>query len=284
MAQHRSTFTVGAMSRLLEVSRSGFYDWCKRRVCRRTLTDLKLMVELLKIFSESGRTYGRPRLLAAMRRLGHRISGKRVGKLMKMAGIVPVSLKRFRVRTTDSEHALPISANLVRRNFRAAGPNQIWVSDITYVRTRRGWGYLCVILDLFSRRIVGWSLKGHMRTSLVKAALRNALDQRRVEPWSLIFHSDRGSQYCSRSFREMLRTHRIISSMSAKGDCFDNAVAESVFGTIKTERIHTREYENLAEAHADLFRYIDGFYNRRRLHSYLGFRSPEEFEMNPEAA
>lgn len=284
MAQHRSTFPVGMMSKVLEVSRSGFYDWCNRRVSQRTLGDLKLIFELTRIFWESGCTYGRPRLHAALKKMGFSVGRNRVRKLMKMAGIRPITQKKFRVKTTDSEHALPISANLVKRKFTTTRPNEVWVSDITYVRTRKGWAYLCVILDLYSRRIVGWSVREHMKTSLVKEALRSALAQRPVQPWSLIFHSDRGSQYCSGPFREMLRANKIKSSMSARGDCFDNAVAESVFGTIKTERIHTREYENLAEARADLFRYIEGFYNRRRLHSYLGFRSPEEFEERPEAA
>lgn len=277
-------FSVEAMSRILEVSRSGFYDWCSRKASRRTLADCFLIGIIREIFEENERTYGVPRLLKALRKRGFHLGPKRIKKLMKMGAIQPVSEKKFRVRTTDSDHALPVSANLVRRNFHAEQPNQVWVSDITYIRTRRGFVYLCIIMDLYSRRIVGWALKPHMRTSLVKSALQSALSQRTVQPWKLIFHSDRGSQYASRSLREMLRRHEIVSSMSAKGDCFDNACAESVFGTIKRERIHHAHYENFIDARIDLFRYIEGFYNRRRLHSYLGYMSPVDFESSKEAA
>lgn len=272
------------MSRTLDVSRSGFYSWLKRGDSRRAIEDHELIKEMWEIFIQSDWTYGCPRLHHALKCRGYAVSRKRVARLMKVAVIRPKTQKRRRPRTTDSRHSHPISANLLRRNFRADRPNQVWVSDITYVRTRLGFAYLCVVLDLFSRRIVGWSLKPHMRSSLVEDAVRMALSQRRVEPWSLIFHSDRGSQYACKSFRSLLRRYKIISSMSRKGDCFDNACAESVFGTIKTERIHHREYENFVDARQDLFLYIEGFYNRRRLHSYLGYMSPEEFELTTEAA
>jgi putative transposase len=270
---------VSLLTRTLEVSRSGFYDWCRRRISRRTRDDARLIDVMVKLFYQNEEVYGRPRLFRDLRKLGYRIGEQRVRKLMKLAGIQPISEKRFRVRTTDSNHSFPISANLVRRNFKTTRPNQVWVSDITYIRTRRGWAYLCVILDLYSRRIVGWSVRPHMKATLVTESLAMALAQRKVNPWSLTFHSDRGSQYASRKVRSMLRDYKIVSSMSAKGDCYDNAVAESVFGTIKTERIYTREYETLSEVKQDLFRYIEGFYNRRRMHSYLGYRSPEEFEI-----
>lgn len=237
-----------------------------------------------RIFEANEQTYGVPRLLRDLRKMKIRIGPQRIARLMRTAGIRPIMQKTFKPKTTDSEHSMPVSANLIGRNFQADAPNRVWVSDITYVRTRRGFAYLCIIMDLYSRRIVGWSLKEHMRTSLVKAALGSALAQRKVEPWKLIFHSDRGSQYASGSLRKMLRENQIISSMSAKGDCYDNACAESAFGTIKRERIHHRQYENFVDAQTDMFRYIEGFYNRRRLHSYLGYRSPVEFESNPEAA
>jgi putative transposase len=275
---------VSLLTRTLEVSRSGFYDWCRRRIPRRTRDDARLIEVMVKLFYQNEEVYGRPRLFRDLRKLGYRIGEQRVRKLMKLAGIRPISEKRFQVRTTDSNHSSPISANLVRRNFKTTRPNQVWVSDITYIRTRRGWAYLCVILDLYSRRIIGWSVRPHMKANLVTESIEMALAQRKVQPWSLTFHSDRGSQYASRKVRSMLRDYKIVSSMSARGDCFDNAVAESVFGTIKTERIYTREYETLSEVKQDLFRYIEGFYNRRRMHSYLGYRSPEEFEMMKKAA
>jgi len=284
IAENCKQFTVKAMSAALGVSKSGYYDWRKRPVCDRARLDRIFTRILVAAFRESEGTYGAPRLRECLRGVGFGVGKERIARLMKTAGIRPVSQKTFRVKTTDSDHKLPVSANLIRRNFSAKRPNQVWVSDITYVKTQRGFVYLCVVVDLFSRRIVGWAIRDHMHASLVNSAMRMALSRRRVKPWSLIVHSDRGSQYGSRSFRRLLLKHRIMSSMSAKGDCFDNAVAESIFGTIKTERIHTREYQDLTEAKKDLFRYIEGFYNRRRLHSYLGYVSPEEFEMRAEAA
>lgn len=278
-------FSVETMSRILGVSRSGFYDWCSRSISRRKIQDCFLTEVIRRIFEASEQTYGVPRLMRELRKMRIRIGPSRIARLMRIGGMRPIMQEAaFKPKTTDSEHSLPVSANLIGRNFRVCQPNRVWVSDITYVRTRRGFAYLCIIIDLYSRRIVGWSLKEHMRTSLVTAALRCALSQRTIEPWNLIFHSDRGSQYASRSFRNLLRENRIISSMSAKGDCFDNACAESTFGTIKRERIHHRRYENFVDAQMDMFRYIEGFYNRRRSHSYLGYRSPMEFESNPEAA
>lgn len=243
-----------------------------------------LLREIWKIFLESGKRYGRPKLLEGLWKLGYRVSGKRVWKLMQRAGIRSICVKKWKIATTDSNHRMPVSANLLRRNFSAPGPNRVWVSDITYIRTKTGWLYLCVILDLYSRRIVGWSLRPHMKASLVCEALRHALATRTVEPWKLIFHSDRGSQYASQSFRNLLRENKIISSMSRKGDCYDNAVAESVFGIIKRELVHTTVLENLVDTHREMFRYIEGFYNRRRMHSYLDYMSPEEFELAGKAA
>jgi putative transposase len=284
MAQNCSTFSVMMMSQLLDVSRSGYYDWKKRSASRRERFNRILLRFMRAAFRASGDTYGAPRLHRSLRRAGFQVGIRRVRKLMKTAGIRPISQKKFKVKTTDSNHRLPVSANLVNRNFQMDRPNRVWVSDITYIRTRRGFAYLCVIVDLYSRRIVGWSIRENMKVGLLKEALHMALSRRKPKPWSLILHSDRGSQYASRSFRAMLKEHGIISSMSATGDCFDNAVAESVFATIKTERVHTREYQNLTEARMDLFQYIEGFYNRRRMHSFLDYMSPEEFESQSGAA
>ena len=284
MAQHRSTFPVEMMSKLLGVSKSGFYDWRKRQPSRRAREDADLTRLLQQIFEQSKQTYGRPRLHRELRRLGYRVSAKRVGKLAKRAGIRPISQKKFKTRTTDSRHSLPISANLLRRDFSAERPDQVWVSDITYVRVKTGCAYLCTILDLYSRKVVGWSVAMNMKVDLVRQTLAKALGNRTVAPWELTFHSDRGSQYASRAFREELKRHKIKSSMSRTGDCFDNAVAESFFGTLKTERLCHRQYADLEELRLDLFAYIDGFYNRRRMHSYLDYMSPDDFERRVEAA
>ena len=204
MAEFRSAITVKAMSRTLEVSKSGFYAWMKRGFSSRDIEDHELIREMWKIFIESKYTYGCPRLHQALKRRGFSISRKRVSRLMKIGEIRPKKLKIRWVRTTNSRHSHPVSANLLRRNFRASRPNQAWVSDITYIRTRRGFAYLCVVLDLYSRRIVGWPIKPHMKTSLVTDAVRKALAQRKVEPWTLVFHSDRGSQYASKKLRNLL--------------------------------------------------------------------------------
>lgn len=256
----------------------------KRKESRRDQDDRVLLREIRKIFLESGKRYGRPKLLEGLRNQGYRVGGNRVGKLMQRAGIRSICTKKWKVATTDSKHNMPVSANLIGRNFSAPGPNRVWVSDITYIRTKTGWLYLCVILDLYSRRIVGWSLQPHMKATLVCEALRRALAKRTVEPWKLIFHSDRGSQYASNLVRNLLRENKIISSMSRKGDCYDNAVAESVFGIIKRELVHITELENLVDTRREMFQYIEGFYNRRRIHSYLDYMSPEEFELAGRAA
>ena len=269
---------------VMEVSRSGYYDWLRRPMSQRRRDDTRLIQEIKRISIESAQTYGRPRILQELLNHGYHISPRRVQRLMKEADIKVVSNKKVRMRTTDSRHHLPVSANLLKRNFHAQKANQIWASDITYIRTHQGWAYLCIILDLYSRRIVGWSIRDHLRATLVTESLAMAFRKRRVVALSLIFHSDRGSQYASDTVRAVLRENSIISSMSSTGDCFDNAVAESAFGTIKTERVYSQCYESVTEARRDMFRYIEGFYNRRRMHSYLGYLSPEEFEMKNEAA
>lgn len=272
------------MSGILGVSRSGFYDWQKRIVSSREWGNRLLSREIKKVFADSGQVYGSPKITKELIRRGFKVSRKRVFRLMKIAGIKPIIRKKWKIRTTDSRHNMPISPDLLQRDFYAAAPDRKWVSDITYVRTTRGWLYLCVVMDLYSRRIVGWSLRPHMRSSLVCEAFLKACESRNVRPRKLVFHSDRGSQYASRKFRRLLHRYSVRQSMSGKGDCFDNACAESVFGIIKTERIYNRRYENKVDAYRDLFQYIEGFYNRRRIHSYLDYMSPEEFETLREAA
>ena len=278
MAENRSTFTVGTMSGILGVSRSGFYDWLKRRASNRRLRDMELLHEIRRIFRESHETYGCPRIHRELKRSGFNVSGKRVARIMKMAGISPKKPVRRRIVTTDSNHDLPVSPDLLKRDFTADGPNRKWVSDITYIRTLAGWAYLCLVLDLFSRRIVGWSVRSHMKASLVCEAFNMAAASRRPVSGELIFHSDRGSQYASGEFRDVLEKHGVVQSMSRKGECLDNAVAESIIGTIKSELTEHRVYRDPEEARRDVLFYIEGFYNTKRLHSYLDYRSPDEFE------
>ena len=243
-----------------------------------------LISEIKEIFKSSDQVYGRPRITEELKRNGRRVGENRVARLMKKAEIRPITLKKWKTRTTDSRHNFRLSRDLLQRDFHADRPDQKWVSDITYIRTYRGWLYLCVIVDLYSRKIVGWSLRPHMKASLVSEAFRMAVGVRDVEPRKLIFHSDRGSQYASREFRKLLSKYKVRQSMGRKGDCYDNACAESVFGIIKRELIYNRRFENEVDTRRELFKYIEGFYNRRRLHSYLGYMSPEEFESTREAA
>lgn len=278
MAIHRSEFTVKAMSEAYNVSRSGFYGWLKNQSSEKSQKRWNLLKEIRKVFEDSDGTYGSPRVTKQLRRNGIHVNHKPVEKLMKLADLRAETQKKFRVPTTDSNHKLPVSANILDRKFNPEKPNQVWVSDITYIKTIKGFVFLCVIVDLFSRKIVSWDVREHMKTTLIADTLKKALTYRKITPWKLIFHSDRGSQYASREFRNMLSENKIISSMSRTGDCFDNACAESIFATIKKECVHRREFENLIDVQMELFRYIEGFYNRKRLHSYLGYMSPEDFE------
>ena len=266
------------MSEAYKISRSGFYDWLKRQNSDRVKKKWALLSEIRKVFVESDRTYGSPRVTKALRLKGVHVNHKPVEKLMKIANIQAETQKVFKVATTDSNHRKPVSANILNRKFNPVLPNKVWVSDITYIKTKKGFLYLCVVIDLYSRKIISWNVREHMKASLVADTLKSALSLRDVKPWGLIFHSDRGSQYASESVRKILFEKKIISSMSKTGDCFDNACAESSFATIKKESIHRREFENLIDVEMELFRFIEGFYNRRRLHSYLGYMSPEDFE------
>lgn len=276
MSQHRLEFPIEKMAQVFGVSRSGFHKHENREPSDRDVEDLRIVEEMVSIHEESWFSYGRPRILAELKDREIVCGTGRAQKLLKQAGI-SVKIKRAFKVTTDSNHDFPISPNLLKRNFAASAANQVWVSDITYVRTKAGWLYLCLIVDLFSRKIVGWSMKNHMETSLVLAALRMAYEKRRPGP-GLIFHSDRGVQYASIEFRTQLGLYRMLSSMSRKGDCWDNACAESIFATLKRELIYRTEFQNQADAKSLIFRYIESFYNRQRRHSYLGYLSPDEFE------
>jgi transposase InsO family protein len=260
------------------VSRSGYYAWKTRPESRRTKDDAALVVEI-KAASKAGRgNYGSPRVHRELRAKGRRVGKKRVERLMRDEGIVARKKRRFR-RTTDSNHAHPIAPNVLNRNFNVELPNTAWVTDVTYVWTHEGWLYLAAILDLFSRRVVGWAASANNDRALAISALDRAISAR-APAAGLIHHSDRGSVYASHDYSRALTEMRAVQSMSRKGDCWDNAVAESFFATIKGEMIDHQDFQTRKAAIAAIGDYVDAFYNPRRRHSAIGYVSPIEFELN----
>lgn len=280
--KYRSVHAVERMCHVFGVTRSGYYAWHEHRQSRRAQRDLELLSKIKESHKHSRGRYGSPNIHRDLCEWGYGCSRKRVLRLMKEGGIRSKTVKRFRI-TTDSKHKLPVAGNLLQRNFRVSGPSKAWVSDITYVWTHQGWVYLCVILDLWDRKVVGWSIGKALGASLVVEAICNAVVRRRpIE--GIVFHSDRGVQYCSEAVRSQLRRYGMVQSMSRKGDCWDNAVAESFFGTIKRELIYHETYYDKAEARLSIFEYIEGWYNRKRRHSTLGGQSPLKFEINSKVA
>lgn len=263
--------------RVLRVSRSGFYKWLKGKISNQASKRQKLSEEIKKIHKNSRGNYGSPRVHEQLKRQGNHCNHKTVEKVMKENGIRARRKKRFKV-TTDSNHKLPVAENLLNRQFQADEKDQTWVSDITYVDTAEGWLYLVVFIDIYSRKVLGWSMSESMTADFVLSAFRMAVAKRnqRVNP---LVHSDRGSQYASDLMRAELKLRACTQSMSRKGNCWDNAVAESFFSTLKTELIHHEKFETKKEAEAKIFDYIEIFYNRQRLHSTLNYLTPEEFEM-----
>ena len=271
------------MCRVLGVSRSSLYARRSRpRWSARTEANAHLEHEIRAIHSESRGTYGSPRVLAELRFRGRTAGRHRVARIMRAARLTARPRRRFR-RTTDSAHSLPVAENVLARRFTAERPNQRWVTDITYVWTQQGWLYLAVVLDLFSRRVVGWSMADHLRTDLVMGALSMALGTRRPSD-ELLHHSDRGSQYASIAYQRALAQHGIVVSMSRRGECHDNAVVESFFGTLKTELIHRQTWPTHASARSAIHDYLELFYNRKRRHSTLGYRTPAEVEAHYDPA
>ncbi len=270
----KANYPVSLMCRVLGVSRSGLYAWQHRGPSSRETSDVALRHEIRAIHASSRGTYGSPRVHRGLRRDGIRVGRKRVERLMRQDGLRGRLRRRFR-RTTDSNHSLPVAPNHLNRQFLVDAPDRVWAGDITYIRTGSGWAYLAVILDLHSRMVVGWALADHMRTELVEKALESALGQR-APSTDMLHHSDRGSQYASASYSSMLADRGITMSMSRRGDCYDNAVVESFFGSLKQELVHHVRWEHLAQARAALHDYIEVFYNRQRLHSSLGYRTPAE--------
>ena len=261
---------------MLGVSSSGYYDWQKRPPSPRHLEDEQLTPLITEIFNSQRSGCGTRVIKKALSRQGYRISRRRIGRLMKQTGLRCKTRKKFKA-TTNSRHSYPIAPNLLDRAFSIDKPDQVWVGDITYVWTDEGWLYLAIVIDLFSRRVVGWSMDKRMKASLVNDALLMAIWQRKPKQ-GLLWHTDRGSQYASENHREILEAHGITQSMSRKGNCWDNAVAESFFHTIKVELIHQYRFKTREEAKQAIFDYIEVFYNRQRLHSTNDYWSPADYE------
>ena len=274
--QKSNEFNVDAMCEALDVNRSGYYAHKNAPPTFRENEDERLTKLIVKSFYESDRNYGTARIQGDLREWGENVSRRRIGRLMRKAGLVCKTVKKFKA-TTNSKHNESISPNLLNRNFKTEKPNQVWVGDITYIWTDMGWLYLATVIDLFSRKVVGWSMSDRMKTSLVNDAMQMAIWQRKP-PKGLIWHTDRGSQYASKEHRALLKQHHIQQSMSRKGDCWDNAVAESFFHTLKTELVFHERYKTREQAKASIFEYIEVFYNRKRRHSANNMMSPANFE------
>ena len=262
---------------MLEVSRSGFYAWQGRGESARAVENRRLDEAITQQYQASKGRSGSPKITCSLKKLGWQVSKNRVARRMRQLALRSIACRRFRVTTTNSSHGLPVAPNLLERRFTVAGPNQVWVGDITYLPTRQGWVYLAVLIDLYSRRLVGWAVSTSLGHELVLKALQQALVRRRP-PRGLIIHTDRGVQYACQAFTAMLKQHGLVQSMSRKGNCWDNAVAESFFHLLKTELVYHVHWEDHLDTDHQLFEYIEVFYNRERLHSTLGYLAPAQFE------
>jgi len=282
MDQHRSSHGVQKMCRVIGASRSGYYRWKRQPQGKRQKENEKILMEIRESHKNSRGAYGSPRITEDLQANGTKCSENRAARLMKNHGIVAKTAKKFKA-TTNSKHNLPVAENLLNQDFKAEKPNTVWASDITYVPTIEGWLYLAVILDLYSRQVVGWAMSDRLTSDFVIKALYQAIGRRKPGA-GCIFHSDRGVQYASSDFRDVLNRYGFIQSMSRKGNCYDNAVAESFFHTLKTEHVYDYRYETRAEAIQSIFEYIEMFYNRQRRHSALGYRCPVLFELEAMAA
>lgn len=265
------------MCRLLHISRSGYYAWLRRPECVREKQNTEYKKHIRMIHSDTRGVYGAPRICAELRAQGYMCGVNRVAKLMRQEGLKGRPQKRVR-RSLQEQPTFPFADNLLKQQFNVSKPNQIWASDISYIQTRQGFVYLAIVMDLYSRKIIGWAMDNWMSRQLVIDALQMAISMRKPEP-GLVHHSDRGSQYNSDNYRQLLKRHGIQCSMSASGNCYDNAVVESFFGSLKREWIRKYRYITRDEAKLDVFNYIECFYNRKRRHGHLGFISPNEYEM-----
>jgi putative transposase len=276
ISAEKAHYPITILCRVLDVGRSGYYAWARRGVSARARADEALTAQIAQIHEASRRTYGIPRVRAALRARGVRCGSRRVARLMRAAGLVGCHRRR-RARTTVADPTHTPAPNLVARDFAAPTPNRLWLGDITYVPTHEGWLYLAVLLDAHSRRVIGWAMADHLRAELALDALTMALDRRRPAT-GLVHHTDRGCQYTAGAYQEALTAQAIAASMSRTGDCYDNAMAESFFATLKAELIETRSWPTRRAARQAIFEWIEVFYNRQRIHSALNYRSPVAFE------
>ena len=274
--QAKKEFPVHRLCSVLGVSQSGYFAWKGRPASRRQKEDLVLLAHIRAQFATSNETYGAPRMHAELTEEGLAVGRHRVARLMRDNGLKALQKRRYK-KTTDSHHGGPVAANLLDQDFACDGPDQKWGADISYIWTAEGWLYLAIVLDLYSRRIVGWATSDRLKKDLALNALRRAIALRNPRP-GLVQHTDRGSQYCSHDYQLLLKVHGIIPSMSGKGNCYDNAMVETVFKTIKNELVWRTTFQTRTAAESALGRYIDGFYNPRRRHSALGYKSPVSFE------
>lgn len=277
MKAHSKEFLVEKMARVLGVSRCGYYEYLNRGPSRRDLDNQALLQNIKEIYKESRRTYGSPRVHAELKKQGKPCSRKRVAKLMREEKIQAKMRKKWKVTTQPSKKTVEIAPNYLDQRFMTEEPNKVWISDITYVWTEEGWLYVAAVMDLFSRKVIGLGMGDKLEIDLIIRALKQALYSRDVGQ-DLMHHSDRGCQYTSKEFKDLCSRHSIQLSMSAKGHCYDNAVAESFFHTLKTEETHLCHYRGREEAKSSIFEYVEVFYNRKRLHSTIGYVSPVEFE------
>ena len=276
MEEHRGAHDVGKMAEVLGVSRSGYYAWLEREESPRDRSNRDLAEQIRRIQKKGRYCYGSPRVSAQLRREGNHVGHNRVARVMREAGLQARPKRRYRCTTKASE-SRPAAANVLERNFAVATTNTVWLSDVTYIATSEGWLYLAVVLDLCSRRVVGWSMSSRLTTDLVLRAFWMAVLMRNP-PTGLIFHSDRGSQYTSGAFVRALERRALVQSMSRKGNCWDNAPSEAFFSTLKIELMDGKAFPSREAAQAAVFEYMEVFYNRERLHSSLGYRTPVEYE------
>jgi len=277
IAQHAQAYPVTRQCAVLGVAVSGYYGWQKRQMSMRQQQDQQLLSAIRRIYQQHRGLYGSPRIHAELKKEGWQCSRKRVARLMREAHLRSVRQRKRRVQTTQSKHSYPVAVNVLNRQFEAQRPNQKWVSDMTYIPTQNGWLYLAAVLDLFSRRIVGWAMSATCDATLVQNALQMALSERQPTA-DLLHHSDRGSQYAAHAYQALLAQHAITVSMSRKGNCYDNAVMESFFRTLKAECVDLHVFRSRTHARSVIFEFLEVYYNRQRLHSTLGYCTPAAFE------
>lgn len=273
---HRSEFSVKKMSQILKISKNGYYKWGNKKPSNREEENDMLLNQIKDIYADNKGRYGSPRITKELRKIGKRYGKNRITRLMRKNNIMAKTKRKFKI-TTNSKHNYPAAPNLLKQDFTAAGINQKWVSDITYIYTKEGWLYLAGILDLCSKKIVGWSMGCRLTRDLSIKALEQALKRRNIDG-DLILHSDRGIQYSCHNYTDLITDNSLIQSMSGKGNCYDNAAMESFFKTLKTELVHWEKYATRDEAKKSVFEYIEVYYNRKRMHSSIGYMNPVEFE------